>query len=89
MQPPFQRQQIERSHSLGRKGDSNGPHRPRTVVVRFASEWLRDDLYRARTVLKTHNAKHRDRQIFINEDLTAHRGKLAYDTRQLKKEQNQ
>ena len=35
--------------------------------------------------LKTHNADHRDRQIFINEDLTARRGKLAYDTRQLKK----
>ena len=43
-------------------------------------------MYRARTVLKTHNAEHRDRQIFLNEDLTARRGKLAYDTRQLKKE---
>ena len=86
MQPPVQRHQIERSHRLGRKGDGNGPHRPRTVVVRFTSERLRDDVYRARTVLKTHNAEHRDRQIFLNEDLTARRGKLAYDTRQLKKE---
>ena len=54
MQPPVQRQQIERRHCLGRKGDGNGPHRPRTVVVRFASERLRDDVYRARTILKTH-----------------------------------
>ena len=85
MQPPVQRHQIERSHRLGRKGDGNGPHSPRTVVVRFVSERLRDDIYRRRTALKTHNADHRDRQIFINEDLTARRGKLAYDTRQLKK----
>ena len=55
-------------------------HRPRTVVVRFVSERLRDDIYRRRTALKTHNADHRDRQIFIRR-----RGKLAYDTRQLKK----
>ena len=74
MQPPVQRHQIERSHRLGRKG-----------VVRFVSERLRDDIYRRRTALKTHNADHRDRQIYINEDLTARRGKLAYDTRQLKK----
>ena len=33
MQPPVQRHQIERSHRLGRKGDGNGPHRPRTVAA--------------------------------------------------------
>ena len=41
-----------------------------TVVVRLMSEGLQDEVYRARTMLKTHNAKHCDCQIYINEDLT-------------------
>ena len=42
MQPPVQRKHIEKSHRLGCKEDGNGPHRPRTVVVRFVSERLPD-----------------------------------------------
>ena len=73
MQPPIQQQHIERSHRLGRKGDGNGPHDPGAIRERAAA----GDVYRARTKLKTHNAEHSDRQIYINEDLAAHREKSA------------
>ena len=35
--------------------------------------------------LKEYNQQHRDHQVFINDDLTARRSKLASDCRQLKK----
>ena len=81
--PPLQRHHLERSHRVGRKGDGRGP--PRAIIVRFTSERLRDEVYRARSRLKAHNTERRDQQLYINDDLTARRAKLAYDTRQLKK----
>ena len=84
MKPPVERHQLERSHRLGRKND--GPGRPctRSIIVRFAKEKIRDDVYRACTRLKVHNQEHKDQQIFVNEDLTSRRSKLAYETRQMK-----
>ena len=68
-----------RTHRLGRKADdSDGTTRIRPIIVRFVSERVRDSVYRARTRLKGHD-------IYLNEDLTARRAKLAYDARQLKK----
>ena len=89
MTPPIERQEIERSHRrLGRKTDGNG--RPRTstrpVIVRFTTERLRDEVFQVRTKLKHHNNRHHDSPIYINDDLTARRAKLAFDTRQLKRE---
>ena len=57
----------------------------RPIIVRFQSQRLRDEVYRARTKLKDYNQQRRDAQIVINDDLTARRSKLAYDARQLKK----
>ena len=84
MNPPVERHQLERSHRLGRKNDGPGRPRTRPIIVRFAKEKIRDDVYRARTRLKVHNQEHKDRQIFVNEDLTSRRSKLAYETRQMK-----
>ena len=79
MDPPLRPTDFERSHRLGRKADdSDGTTRTRPIIVRFVSERVRDSVYRARTRLKGHD-------IYMNEDLTARRAKLAYDARQLKK----
>ena len=79
MEPPLRSIDLERSHRLGRKADDGqGSNRTRPIIVRFGSERVRDNVYRARTRLKGH-------AIYINEDLTARRAKLAYDARQLKK----
>ena len=79
MEPLLRPTDLERSHRLGRKADdSDGTTRTRPIIVRFVSERVRDSVYRARTRLKGHD-------IYLNEDLTARRAKLAYDARQLKK----
>ena len=85
MIPPLERHHLERSHRLGRREDGQGRPVVRPIIVRFQSERLRDDVYRTRTRLKAHNQQRRDAQIFINDDLTARRSKMAYDARQLKK----
>ena len=47
------------------------------VVVRFVRRAMRDTVFRARMILKTHNdGKPMDQQIFINEDLTVYNRKL-------------
>ncbi len=81
-----ERDDIERSHRLGRKTDGNGRPRTRPVIVRFTTERLRDDVFKARTKLKLYNNNHRDSPIYINDDLTARRAKLSFDTRILKRE---
>ena len=55
-------------------------------IVRFTTERLRDDVFKARTTLKLYNNNHRDSPIYINDDLTARRAKLSFDTRILKRE---
>ena len=81
---PVHRDQIERSHRLGPKMDKSGKPHQRAIIIQFASEKMRDDVYRARFQLKNHNASACNK-VFVNEDLTATRGALAYHTRQLKK----
>ena len=84
---PVRRDQIERSQRLGPKMDKDGKPRQRAIIIRFVSEKVRDHVYRARFQLKDHNASSRNK-VFVNEDLTATRGALAYQTRQLKKAGN-
>ena len=83
--PPLQLDDIERSRRLGPPTDKEGRPRTRPIIVRFRSERIRDTVYRARLKLKDHNREHPGNQIFINEDLTARRALLAYETRQMKK----
>ena len=81
MDPPLQRHHLERCHRLGCNADDQGRlregavarPRPRPIIVRFASERLRDEVYRARTRLKTYNNEHHGQPIYINEDLTSRR----------------
>ena len=83
MTPPVQRHHLQRIHRLGRKTDGEGRPRARPIIVHFCSERLRNEVFRARTKLKNYNAEHIETKIFINDDLTSRRAKLAYDTRQL------
>ena len=77
---------LERSHRLGPKKDEQGRPRKRAMIVRFRSEAVRDEVFRARTRLKEYNRQFKDNQIHVNEDLTAKRAMLAYRTRQLKRQ---
>ena len=76
MTPPVQLHQLVRSHRLGRAKEGQDPKRhPRPIIIRFSSE------------LKTHNLQQdQDLKIFLNDDLTTLRGKLAYDARVLKRD---
>ena len=64
--------------------DKDGHPRARAIIVRFQSERLRDEVFRARTKLKSHNAERTDK-IFINDDLTPRRAKLSFDARASKR----
>ena len=82
--PPLQAHDIARSHRIG--GPREGGH-PRPIIVRFSSDKAaRDAVYRARSGLKTYNRQHREAPVFVNNDLTTRREKLAFDCRTLKKE---
>ena len=61
------------------------PHK-RAVIVRFRSEAVRDEVFRPRIYLKEHNIIRTDRQVFLNENLTAKLAKIAFLTRQIKRE---
>ena len=59
-------------------------HRP--IIVQFASDRSRDEVYRARINLKAFNGAHRTSPVYINDDLTSRRSKIAFDCRSLKKQ---
>ena len=83
LRPPLSPHDLERSHRLGKR---RYEHHTRPVIVRFSSDRVRDCVFRPRASLKAHNTERRDKPIFINEDLTARRSKLAFATRQLKRQ---
>ena len=87
LQPPLSPHDLERSHRLGKRRDER---HTRHVIVRFSSDRVRDRVrdrvFRARTSLKPHNTERRDKPIFVNEDLMGKRSKLAFATRQLKRQ---
>ena len=85
IKPQLQRHTIVKCHRLGPKVDRRGDQQTRPIIVKFSNESIRDDVLRARFVLKEHNAKHSDSRIFLNEDLTGIRAKLAREARVLKK----
>ena len=74
---------IARSHRLGAPREGG---RPRPIIVRFFSDKARDAVYRARSGLKVYTSQNRDAPVFVNDDLTNRRAKLAFDCRKLKKE---
>ena len=85
IKPQLQRHIIVKCHRLGPKVDRRGDQQTRPIIVKFSNESIRDDVLRARFVLKEHNAKHSDSRIFLNEYLTGIRAKLAREARVLKK----
>ena len=78
VEPPLLIGDIVTSHRLG-KPSAGG--KPRPVIVRFTDNRPRDVILRAKRQLRDSRS-----QIFVNEDLTQHRAKLASKTRQLKKD---
>ena len=72
--------------AIGPKQDEKGAPRKRAVIVRFRSEAIRDEVFRARVNLKEHNRTHKDGQVFLNEDLTAKRAMFAFKTVKERKE---
>ena len=68
---------IDRSHRVCREGGS----KPRQIIVKFATYRIRQNVYKARSKLKS--AGHAD--VYINEDLTKKRNKLLYEARKLVK----
>ena len=85
--PPLALTDLERAHRIGPAKDKEGRPRKRHTIVRFRSERLRDSVFRSRSNLKEYNQGHPDATIFMNEDLTAHRASLAFNTRLLKRQQ--
>ena len=69
--------QLEHSHRIGPKQDEKGFPRKSAVIVRFRSEAVRDEVFRARVNLKEHNRTHKDGQEFLNEDVTAKQAMFA------------
>ena len=80
--PPLQPADIARSHRLGAPRP-DGRNRP--IIVRFRSDRVRDTVYRARIKLKDLNRRNRETPVFVNDDLTSRRSKLAFECRKLKK----
>ena len=85
LSPPLQAHDIARSHRLGPPREGG---RPRPIIVRFSSDKARDAVYRARSGLKTYNSQNREAPVYVNDDLTARRAKLAFECRKLKKDKN-
>ena len=84
MSPPLSDQDIERCHRLGRHTD---PARPRSMIIRFKSERMRDSTYCARGFLKNHNkSTELALRLYINEDLSLRRSLMAFQTRKLRAE---
>ena len=82
LNPPLTSTDLERSHRLGRVAIDKV--RPRTVIIRFRSERIRDAVFRSRGTLKEFNANQLlPNRIYLNEDLTARLSSLAYKTREL------
>ena len=71
---------IDRSHRLGKPRRSNGQTvKPRDIIIKFTS-------YRARQKLLKNKSKLRSKgfnNVFVNENLTAIRDNIFYETRKL------
>ena len=83
LSPPLKAHDIARSHRLVAPREGG---RPRPIIVLFVSDKARDAVYRARSGLKVYNSQNREAPVFVNDDLTNRRAKLAFDCRKLKKE---
>lgn len=75
---------IDRSHRVGRKNESNRDNgntkKVRDIIVKFTNSSARLHFLKGRKVLREQKAK-----VFINEDLTSSRMELAFECRELKR----
>ena len=76
--------EISRSHRVGRpEKDENGDVKPRPILVKFIGYETRRSIYEGRTNMKDNEEA---KGIFVNEDLTKTRSKMAFIGRQLKRD---
>ena len=68
---------IVRSHRVGRKGE--GKATPRDVIASFTT-------HNVKTAIMRNGKKLKGSQIFVNEDMTRIRGKIACEARQLRRD---
>lgn len=75
---------IERSHRVGKLGDSRGHNhaRPRQIIVRLTNPIVKRRILKCRKNLKSYS---KYKHVYINEDLTRTRNKIHSHARQLLK----
>jgi hypothetical protein len=75
---------IERSHRVGKLGDSRGHNhaRPRQIIVRLTNPIVKRRILKCRKNLKSYS---KYKHVYINEDLTRTRKKMHSHARQLLK----
>lgn len=88
LEPMLKPEDISVSHRVGKKDPNRSP---RQIIVRFTSRKARERVYRSRTALRDVNRARTGPNattpgIFINEDLTSRRAKLASKARQMAKD---
>lgn len=84
MSPQITLEDLERTHRTGKKTNDDGNRLPRSIIVRFVREGLRDRVYRSRVKLKDYNNRS-NTPVYINEDLTGLRARMLFDCRKLVK----
>ena len=78
LQVRLEERDIDRSHRLGRK---MGDGRPREIIVKLVSHDTKVNI-----ILKS-GKRLRGTNIYMNEDMTKYRSSLAFEARQLKRDQ--
>ena len=78
---PLQPWEIGRSHRVGKPRNDGTP---RPILVKFISYNVRHRIYEARKLIK--DIPSLKRKVYFNEDLTRLNGKLAFEARQMKKQ---
>ena len=78
---PLQPWEIGRSHRVGKPRNDGTP---RPILVKFISYNVRHRIYEARKLLK--DIPSLARKVYFNEDLTRVNGRLAFEARQMKKQ---
>ena len=73
---------YKQAHDIARSQRLGVPH---PIIVRFSSDKALDSVDRTLSGLKMYNSQHREAPVFVNDDLTTRRAKLAFDCRKLKK----
>ena len=92
LDPPMQLEEIEVSHRAGRSPQQTGgapsvPTGPRAILVKFVSRRTKARVMQAKKNLRNVTREGNDfpNPVYVSDDLTPRRAKLAYEARYLKR----